>query len=136
MESSYLYAICSEFYRQQTFSDQPRLNVDLIEKIIKYIENHFTENITLRSIADEYNYSYHYLSNFFNANVGINFKRFLNEYRINNACFLLRDTDKSITETAQQSGYDNLRSFNREFLSIMGYSPSDYRRRVNQQKND
>ncbi len=136
MESSYLYAICAEFYRQQTFTEKPRLNVNLIEKIIEYVDENFTENITLKFIADKYNYSYHYLSNFFNENVGINFKRFINEYRINNACNLLRETDLSVTEIAQQSGYDNLRSFNREFLSIMGYTPSDYKRRYNKRKNE
>lgn len=136
METSYLYAICASYYRQQTFTDHPRINVNLIGKIIEYVEQHYTENISLRSIADEYNYSYHYLSNFFNSNIGINFKRFLNEYRIHYACTLLRDSQCSITDTAHQSGYDTLRSFNREFLSIMGLTPSDYKRSVTQSKTD
>lgn len=136
MESSYLYAICSSYYRQQTFTDHPRINVNLISKIITYVEQHYTENISLGTIAEEYNYSYHYLSNFFNSNIGINFKRFLNEYRIHHACLLLRDNQCSITDAAYQSGYDTLRSFNREFLAIMGYTPSEYKRHISQYKTE
>lgn len=136
MESSYLYAICASYYRQQTFTEQPHINVNLISKIIEYVEQHYTEDISLRSIAEAYNYSYHYLSNFFNSNIGIHFKRFLNEYRIHHACMLLRDSKCSITDIALQSGYDTLRSFNREFLSIMGYTPSQYKRRITQEKSE
>ncbi len=132
MECSYLYEICSMYCRQQVFTEQQRINVNLIGRIIEYIENNYTENISLRTIAEECNYSYHYLSNFFNSNIGINFKRFLNEYRIHHACSLLRDTAFSISDIAHQSGYDNLRSFNREFLSITGTTPSEYKHRLEQ----
>ncbi|MFA6947923.1 MAG: AraC family transcriptional regulator [Eubacteriales bacterium] len=127
MKSS-LYAVCSDFHRQAELHEHEKSNIGLLDRIFSYIENHYTENITLKQIADELNYNYHYISNFFNSQIGINFKRFLNEYRIHQACERLRGQNESITETAHHSGYDTLRSFNREFLNITGLTPSEYKK--------
>lgn len=128
MLKAYLYAICAAFNRQSVFRERSGSDANLLDLMINYVETHFKENITLRQIAEKYNYNYQYLSNFFNTRLGMNFKRFLNECRIQEACVLLRENGCNITEAAYQSGYDTLRSFNREFVNITGVTPSEYRR--------
>ena len=132
MIKSYLYAVCSEFRKQTKFTEHTNSYTGLLEKTLEYIGEHYAENITLMDIANEYSYSYHYLSSFFNAKIGINFKRFLNEFRIHQACIILKDESLSITEAAYRSGYDSLRSFNREFQRIMNMTPSEYRRQMHE----
>ena len=60
-------------------------------------------------------YSAHYLSRVFSEAVGINFRRFVNELRLEYARELLTTTDLPVTEIAYKSGFGSIRSFNRAF---------------------
>lgn len=51
---------------------------------------------------------------------------FLNEYRISQACRLLMETDKAVSEVCYESGFNNLSNFNRKFKAVMGVTPKAY----------
>lgn len=53
--------------------------------------------------------------------------RYLQRRRIERACALLRDTDKSVTEIAASVGFESFGTFSRTFASIIGRSPTRYR---------
>lgn len=55
-------------------------------------------------------------------------KNYVNQYRINNACYILNNSNCSILQCALDSGYTSLRSFNRNFKSIIGITPNEYRK--------
>ncbi|MFS8499008.1 MAG: helix-turn-helix transcriptional regulator [Micromonosporaceae bacterium] len=55
--------------------------------------------------------------------------RYLQRRRVERACALLRDTDRSVTRTCHEVGFTSLGTFSRTFRSIMGVSPVSYRRR-------
>ena len=92
-----------------------------------YIAEHFFENITLEDIAREINYNKTYVSTLFITYTGVNYKKYLDRFRINKALELIRDTDLSITDVALKCGYENVRTFNNTFKRIMGLSPTNIR---------
>ena len=124
-----LYAVCSECYKSVEFSDSSRSGAELPEKVLAYISEHFDENVSLMSIADELGYNYQYLSRSFNNAIGVNFKTLLNHYRYEYARQLLTETDRSIAEIVFESGFQSVRSFNRICLELSGKTPSEIRKK-------
>ena len=60
-------------------------------------------------------------------NTGNRFSDFVSRIRIGKACTLLLDTNESIASIAFASGYNNLANFNRQFVSLKGMTPRNYR---------
>ena len=54
--------------------------------------------------------------------------RYLQRRRVERAMFLLRETDRSVTEICLDVGFTSLGTFSRTFRRITGLSPSDYRK--------
>lgn len=124
---SALYAVCREFLKHADLYDITN-EKDFIYDIISYISTHFQQEITLTTIAETFGYEYHYLSRQFHHHFHMNFKQFLNIYRIEYARDQLLLTKNSITEIALNSGFQNMRTFNRVFLEQTGVTPSEYRK--------
>jgi transcriptional regulator GlxA family with amidase domain len=57
--------------------------------------------------------------------------RYLQRRRVERSMFLLRETDRSVTDICLDVGFSSLGTFSRTFRDIVGESPSDYRRRAN-----
>ncbi|WP_160719464.1 helix-turn-helix domain-containing protein [Bacillus sp. USDA818B3_A] len=125
-----LYLLLSELMAQTILIKTEKKDSELLHTLLTYIQEHFTEAITLNSIAVTLGYSYNYLSKYFNASVKTSFTDFLNGTRISYACNLLRTTEKSITEIAYLCGYENIRSFNRNFIKKTLCTPKEYREKI------
>ncbi|USK36750.1 helix-turn-helix domain-containing protein (plasmid) [Bacillus sp. F19] len=100
---------------------------DLIGFVKNYIENHYSNEITLDLLAEKINITGGYLSTYFKEKTGSNFLDYVNQVRINKAKELLLDTQMKINEIAGAVGYLNLNSFNRMFKKYSGVTPSQYR---------
>jgi AraC-like DNA-binding protein/mannose-6-phosphate isomerase-like protein (cupin superfamily) len=124
---SCLYLICSEVMEHTQLLISEKNDYELIHKVLNYIQNNFTKDISLKSIADEFNYSYNYLSKYLNKVLGISFVDFINQNRISYASYLLTNSDDTITDIAYKCGYSSIRSFNRNFFSITNTTPKNYR---------
>lgn len=126
---AYLTLACSVFMKQVRLTDgREDYDKNLLHRMIGYVSNHFTENISLAKISEDLGYEEHYLSRCFHSKFGKNFKHFINEYRVNYAKHLLSSERKMTTaEIAYASGFQSLRSFNRAFLDIEGVSPRNFR---------
>ncbi|MEH7177082.1 helix-turn-helix domain-containing protein [Neobacillus vireti] len=122
-----LYLILSELMNQTSLMKGEKQDPELLHKLLTYIHDHFTESISLRSIAGTLGYSYNYLSKYFNTHISMSFVDFLNETRVNYACYLLTHTEKNMTEIAFLCGYESVRSFNRNFVKIKLCTPKKYR---------
>ncbi|MBP5265559.1 MAG: helix-turn-helix transcriptional regulator, partial [Lachnospiraceae bacterium] len=103
---------------------------DLIYRTVRYIAEHFTENISLTSMAEDLYVSPYTLSRVFSNTFHRNFNRYLNESRLQYACTLLSQTDQTITEICMNTGFESQRTFNRVFQDIYHMSPRDYRKRA------
>jgi AraC-like DNA-binding protein len=52
----------------------------------------------------------------------------VNEFRINQACKLLRESERKIVEISFEVGFSNLSNFNRQFKNHIGMTPISYRK--------
>lgn len=116
---------------RQKKSTSPALQTKSLEKIktiLKYVEEHYDEHITIDDMAALTFYSKSHFMKFFKAHMGTGFIEYLNDYRLTIAERLLRTSDASVLEIAEKSGFDNLSYFNRIFKRKYGQSPGKQRR--------
>lgn len=103
-------------------------NDDLVYKTAAYIAANFREGLSLTSVAAELGVSKYVLSRVFSGTFRCNFNRYLNEARLNFACFCLENTNRSITEICMDSGFESQRTFNRVFKERCRMTPREYRK--------
>lgn len=102
---------------------------ELIQDAKKYIQNHYMEDLTLESVANEMCMSSYYFSKVFKREADINFIDYLTEVRIDNAKYKIRNTNKSIKQISKEVGYNDANYFSRVFKKNTGYSPSKYKKK-------
>ena len=103
-------------------------SLEKMKTILKYVEDHYNEHLTIEDMAELTFYSKSHFMKFFKSHMGTGFIDYLNDYRLVMAERLLRSSDNSILEIAVQSGFDNLSYFNRIFKRKYGISPGKYRK--------
>lgn len=123
---SYLYAICDQYLRTTELIENTVQDSDIIHSILNYISEHYTEDISLSGIADEFGYEPHYLSRIFTKTVKINLKQYINQYRIDCAKDYLLQTKKNITDIALLCGFQSVRNFNRVFKEFEKMTPGQF----------
>lgn len=99
----------------------------LSNKVLSYLGMHYREQISLDQLAEAMGVSRFHLSHLFSNKLGIGFKEYLNNLRVEYAKGLLRTTDTPIASIYELSGFENQRTFNRVFKENTGASPRDYR---------
>lgn len=129
-----LYALCARYLQCVPLTQAKRGNNELLHQLLTYVEDNYQENITIKSAAKAIGYDENYISRYFHQMVGMNFRRFLNQYRIDYACQLIETRSQRMSDIALMCGFQNIRSFNRAFLEITGTTPSA-RKKDNPGKN-
>lgn len=97
--------------------------------IIRYVKEHFRENITLAQIADEVHGNSMYIGQCFIKDVGVSFRSYLNTYRIEKAKGLLSATNYRVFEISEKVGILNSQYFSKIFREETGLTPNEYRER-------
>ena len=101
---------------------------NIVEKeMVSYIQQNFTGKISLKEFGEQFHLSEKYISRYFKEHFHITLSQYITYLRLENAKQLLQDTDLSVTETAMQSGYQNVSYFIRSFKKAYGISPLKYR---------
>ncbi len=126
--SSSLHYLCE----QEIACDLNDVEKKRINRVYDYVQNHYQQQITLADIASEVNMSEKYFSRFFSNTVKKPFFEFLNEYKINQACKLLIETDKQVSEICYASGFESLPFFYRQFKKFKKCQPKTYRQNYQQ----
>lgn len=98
-----------------------------VTRALQYINRHYTEQLSLDTVAQVVGLNKSYLSRIFKAKTGENMSNYINQCRIHRAAELLRKTDSKAYEIAYMVGYNNVEYFNQVFKRIMGVSPREYR---------
>ena len=98
--------------------------------IVEYIYKHYSGNLTPQSVARKFDITVRKLNTILFYQVEKSFSDFLNYVRINRACGLLLDTDKTIAEIASLTGYNNVKTLTRNFLKFQVMTPGKYRESV------
>ena len=110
------------------YSASNRRSTQEIYKVQQYILEHFSEELSLKTLAEIACVSPHYFSAYFKAETGQNYKAFLTHIRMENALNMVLNSDLKTYEIAEKVGYNNVRRFVDAFRAAYGMSPSDYRK--------
>lgn len=127
-----LFLLISNQNKKETASASQMKSLEKMKTILKYVEQHYAEHISIDDMATLTYYSKSHFMKFFKAHMGMGFIEYLNNYRLTMAERLLRSSDASILDIAEQSGFDNLSYFNRIFKRKYGDAPGRWRTRISQ----
>lgn len=100
---------------------------DTIQKIINFMKDNISKQLTLEEIAGKVNYSPSYLSSVFTQKTGMSPINYFNQLKIQKSCRLLDFTDMKIKEIAFELGFSDQYYFSKVFSKFMHTSPKDYR---------
>ncbi|MCI6858113.1 MAG: AraC family transcriptional regulator [Eubacterium sp.] len=97
-----------------------------------YLDEHYTENITLDILSEKSNMNKYYLVHSFTKNFGCSPINYLNEKRIEESKNLLETTNHSIADIASMIGFSSQSYFSQSFKKNTFMTPNEYRRSVRQ----
>ncbi len=99
----------------------------LVRDAKAYIEEHYMEDLSLQTVADELAISRGYLSTMLNRHLEMGFSDYLNEVRIEHACLYLEQATLKNYEIAYKVGFNDDKYFSKVFRKIKGMTPKEYR---------
>lgn len=113
---------------EQGFScELDTINNERINKVYKYILNHYQQKIRLKDIASEVSMTEDYFSRYFSKVMKKSFFEFLNEFKINKACKLLIETDMQVSAICYAAGFESIPFFYRQFKKFKHCQPKTFR---------
>ncbi|MCH4888568.1 response regulator [Acidaminobacter sp. JC074] len=115
----------------EAIGDTRKTNIKvMIDTAIDYLEKHFSEEISLESVADYLHISPEYLSRLFKKETTKTFIHYLTTLRLEAAKRLIEDTQLKNFEVAEKVGYNEPNYFSYVFKKRYGISPSKYRKSI------
>ncbi len=107
-------------------------NYTAVRDAIKYIENNYSQQLTVEELAYNAGFSKSRFMSIFKEYTNTTCKKFINLYRLEQAQTMLRDTNHTVLNIAISCGYNNISLFNREFKKVYGITPLEYRKNIRQ----
>ncbi len=123
-----LLALTALLFEHIAFNDVNKYNISTIKNLLIYCSEHFTEGISISDAAESLYISRYHIAHLFKEKLDTSFSDYITGKRIEHACSLLSDNTLTVAEIAYHSGFNSLRSFNRNFLKHVGISPKEYRK--------
>ncbi|PRY81356.1 response regulator transcription factor [Alkalibacterium olivapovliticus] len=117
------------FYDFGRFFYQTNEKQDIIEDIKFYSEKNYHLNLSLKDLAQEFNYSQSYLGKKFKTDTGKSYHLYLDDLRLTRAKNLLKDKHLYIYEIAKMVGYSNYDYFHKKFKKKFSISPKEYQKK-------
>lgn len=99
-----------------------------ISMAVRYIDEHIGDRLSLNVVADAIGISRIYLSQLFRKEMDTTYSKYVLNRRVEQARWLLRNSNRKIYEISQQLGFGNVHHFSIRFKEITGVSPNDFRR--------
>ena len=125
---SFLIIKVLDQFTDSVFPVESQENALVIKKAINYINEHFSENITLGTVADEVFLSHAYFSRLFKSETGMTFSEYVNYVRVEESKKYLLDLEYNISEVATAVGFSDQSYYTKVFKKREGISPGQYRR--------
>lgn len=111
----------------------PSLDESRTKEIIMYIEEHYSERITLDDLAESVHISKSECCRCFKRSLNLSPFEYLIKYRIFKAAGMIYENSSkslSFSDLAFNVGFNNASYFNKVFKECLGCTPSEYRRRI------
>lgn len=99
----------------------------IVQTAIKYIQDHYQDNLTLEKVAAAVYLNPVYFSHLFKQSNGIGYKEYVIQLRIEKAKELLKHSSCKITDISERVGYQDMRHFTQVFRKVVSMTPSEYR---------
>ena len=129
-----LLSVLLQLFRNHTLkdadSDKATNKVKLTKKIMKYINKHFDDQLTIEEIENHCQYSRFYISRAFKEITGITIMTYLNDVRIEKAKSLLQNSTLNMSEIAAKCGFVSQSYFGKVFKKSEGVSPLEFKNKT------
>ncbi len=130
-----LYSLFGELYHEGRIARPPQ-NIDVtnpaatrLKKVLEWIDENYSEEITLDEMAAIAGMSRQYFCLFFKKHLEKTPIEYVNICRIDNACRMLRTGGCQVTDAAFSCGFNDLSYFVRTFRKYRGMTPKQYRQK-------
>ena len=104
------------------------LSPHLLEIVTDYVDENLDTDLSLDELAKLCNIGNYYFIRLFKQSIGVTPHQYVMQRRIKKAKRLLKATNWGILQIAIETGYKNSSSFGHSFKTLVGVSPSEYRR--------
>ena len=116
----------------QTVSEQRWQKAEQLKPALEYIEQHYSQRITLETLAKLTGFSPKYFCRYFRTIVHRSPIDYLNCYRVECAAHLLATTDMNVAEAAVHCGFSDSSAFIKQFRKYKDTTPKQYKLRIAQ----
>ena len=125
--SKYIYDILTEFMLYSPSNDKNHSNAQLVERAITYINEHFSEEISVDLLANMFGLSTYYFIRVFKQDTGYTPHDYIVSRRMASARYLLKYTQLSVKEICFNTGFSSESVFCNAFKKQHGLTPQNYR---------
>ena len=128
---SYLFILLTIIFdtkQKNSVNEHSEKKDQAANEIIKFIDLHYTETITLDLLAQQFHLNKYYICRIFKDNTGFNLSEYVQHRRIIEAKKLLIHSDKSIDYISIQCGFKNMQHFYRVFKKITKHTPYHFKK--------
>lgn len=108
---------------------------DHINYVIHYVNENYSENISLSDIANSLNISVSALSREFAHKTGVQFHEYIQKLRIFQSCILFSETPLNLESVAESVGYSDIKHFRDVFRKYIHMTPTEFKRAVKEVRN-
>lgn len=100
----------------------------IVDRVKEYIDESLHEDFSVSAIAEKMKISVHYLFHLFKSVTGTTIVEYRNEMRLTKAKLMLIQTEKPISQIAQETGFTNISYFTEIFTKSEKIPPTEYRK--------
>lgn len=124
----YIMTLTGKILALYPLRERSMVDAQGIQGLLLYINNHFREPLSRGDIAQAVGYNESYVSHIFKDTLRTTLTDYITALRLDEAKTLLRDTDRTVSDIAENLGFGSIRSFNRIFLRNTGMTPTAFRK--------
>ncbi|MDO4336810.1 MAG: AraC family transcriptional regulator [Eubacteriales bacterium] len=110
------------------YEEAEKKPLSLSDRIADYLTENYRRPFSSQELEQEFFLSYKRMAAVFKKEKGMSMQRFHTNVRMENACKLLRSTLLPVGEISRETGYADMLYFSRSFRSVVGMSPTEYRK--------
>ncbi|MBM7585601.1 two-component system response regulator YesN [Bacillus pakistanensis] len=111
----------------ETCSKQTVQRSSIIQSILDYIHEHYSEELSLKTLSQRFHINSIYLGQLFQKELGIVFSEYINHFRIEKAKELLKNTHQKAGKIGKCVGYSDTTYFYKQFKKSVGVTPTEWR---------
>jgi AraC-like DNA-binding protein len=126
-----LIYLISEEINKHNIKGASSNNIPVIEKTLKYINGHLTEDLSLEALASLNTISAIHFHNIFKKTMGITLRKYVEEKRLEKAMNMIITTNRTLTEIAFECGFSSQSYFSYAFKRKMHCTPREYMQKMN-----